>query len=69
MDAFVLVACPENSLGLDSREYLKPVVTPFELDLALNKDREWSGGFVANFQVSKDNYYLLPFQCVKRNPV
>ena len=33
IDVFVLVACPENSL-LDSQEFYKPVVTPFEMEIA-----------------------------------
>ena len=33
IDVFVLVACPENSL-LDSRDFFKPVITPYELELA-----------------------------------
>lgn len=41
LDAFVLVACAENSL-LDSREFHVPVVTPHELLLALGKGQEWS---------------------------
>ena len=53
VDVFVLIACPENSL-LDSKEFLKPVITPFELDVALNANRQWSGAFYANFQ------HLLP---------
>ncbi|KAI8811462.1 putative diphthamide synthesis protein-domain-containing protein [Cladochytrium replicatum] len=44
IDVFVLVACPENSL-LDTKEFLKPIVTPFELTLALGgKDSEWTPG-------------------------
>ena len=31
IDVFVLVACPENSL-LESRDFLRPIITPFELD-------------------------------------
>jgi diphthamide biosynthesis protein 2 len=42
LDAFVLVACPENSL-LDSKEFHVPVVTPHELLLALGHGVEWSG--------------------------
>ena len=49
IDVFVLVACPENSL-LDSRDYLRPIITPFELDVALNSNREWTGEFFANFR-------------------
>ena len=33
IDIYVLVACPENSL-IDSHEFFKPVVTPFEMELA-----------------------------------
>jgi diphthamide biosynthesis protein 2 len=39
IDAFVLVACPENSL-LDSREFHVPIITPWELEIALDY-REW----------------------------
>ncbi|KAJ3112863.1 Diphthamide biosynthesis protein 2 [Phlyctochytrium bullatum] len=40
IDVFVLVACPENSL-LDSKEFLKPIITPYELDAALNRPDDW----------------------------
>ena len=33
IDVFVLVACPENSL-VDSQDLYKPVVTPFEMEIA-----------------------------------
>ncbi len=36
IDIFVLVACPENSL-LDSQEFYKPVVTPYEMEVACNR--------------------------------
>ncbi|KAM4533522.1 2-(3-amino-3-carboxypropyl)histidine synthase subunit 2 isoform 1-T2 [Odontesthes bonariensis] len=53
IDIFVLVACPENSL-LDSSEFYKPVVTPFEMEVACNKTREWSEEYVTDFR------HLLP---------
>lgn len=53
IDIFVLIACPENSL-LDSSEFYKPVVTPFEMEVACNKDREWSEEYVTDFR------HLLP---------
>lgn len=34
VDIFVLIACHENS-AIDSREFYRPVITPFELQLAL----------------------------------
>ncbi|KAF7213598.1 2-(3-amino-3-carboxypropyl)histidine synthase subunit 2 [Nothobranchius furzeri] len=53
IDIFVLIACPENSL-LDSSEFYKPIVTPFEMEVACNKKREWSGEYVTDFR------HLLP---------
>ncbi|GAA6219424.1 diphthamide biosynthesis protein 2 [Lates japonicus] len=53
IDIFVLIACPENSL-LDSGEFYKPVVTPFEMEVACNKNREWSEEYVTDFR------HLLP---------
>ena len=46
VDSFVLVACPFNTL-IDSREFNKPIVTPYELEVALN-NRTW-GSFVWDF--------------------
>ncbi|RVE58982.1 hypothetical protein OJAV_G00199720 [Oryzias javanicus] len=53
IDIFVLIACPENSL-LDSSEFYKPVMTPFEMEIACNKKREWSEEYVTDFR------HLLP---------
>lgn len=48
IDVFVLVACPESSV-IDSREFYKPVITPFELAVALNPDVEWTGTHTSDF--------------------
>ncbi|KAH1166620.1 2-(3-amino-3-carboxypropyl)histidine synthase subunit 2 [Mauremys mutica] len=56
VDVFVLVACPQNSL-LDSRDFYRPVVTPYELELACNPTREWSSLYVTDFRD------LLPGGC------
>uniref|UniRef100_A0A3Q0S1T0 2-(3-amino-3-carboxypropyl)histidine synthase subunit 2 n=1 Tax=Amphilophus citrinellus TaxID=61819 RepID=A0A3Q0S1T0_AMPCI len=53
IDIFVVIACPESSL-LDSSEFYKPVVTPFEMEVACNKKREWSEDYVTDFR------HLLP---------
>uniref|UniRef100_A0A3B3TZH4 2-(3-amino-3-carboxypropyl)histidine synthase subunit 2 n=1 Tax=Poecilia latipinna TaxID=48699 RepID=A0A3B3TZH4_9TELE len=53
IDIFVLIACPENSL-LDSSMFYKPVVTPFEMEVACNRKREWSEEYVTDFR------HLLP---------
>lgn len=39
MDVFVLVACAQNSL-IDCKDYLRPVLTPFEIEVALG-GRDW----------------------------
>ncbi|XP_029181638.2 2-(3-amino-3-carboxypropyl)histidine synthase subunit 2-like [Acropora millepora] len=49
VDAFVLVACPENSL-IDSKEFFKPIVTPFEMELACLRTREWTGDYITDFR-------------------
>ncbi|CAO1632716.1 unnamed protein product [Sympodiomycopsis kandeliae] len=53
IDIFVLLACPENSLvdavdptGLRSKEFYKPIVTPYEMILALDENRTWTGSYV-----------------------
>ena len=53
MDVFVLIACAENSL-IDSKEFLRPIVTPFEMELACNPRRQWTGTCELDFR------HLLP---------
>lgn len=40
IDVFCLVSCPENAL-VDSKEFLRPIVTPYELMLALDPNSGW----------------------------
>eukprot|EP01133_Synstelium_polycarpum_P002653 gene2653-3059_t len=47
IDIFVVVACPENSL-IDSRDYYRPIATPFELNLAL-RGEDWTGEYITDF--------------------
>ncbi|XP_051867897.1 2-(3-amino-3-carboxypropyl)histidine synthase subunit 2 [Pristis pectinata] len=56
VDIYVLVACPENSL-LDSSEFYRPVITPYEMEVACNQTREWTGEYVTDFRD------LLPGAC------
>lgn len=49
IDIFVLIACSENTL-LDSSEFYRPVVTPYEMELACNPEREWTGEYPTEFQ-------------------
>jgi len=48
IECFVLVACPENSL-IESREFFKPIITPYELEVALRQEISWTGRYVLDF--------------------
>jgi len=48
VDIFVLVACPENSL-IDSKDFYKPIITPYELELALSKGKTWTGEYITDY--------------------
>ena len=49
--AWVVIGCWESSL-IDSKEFWKPILTPFELDLALKRDEDrfWTGEWSSDFQ-------------------
>lgn len=44
INVFVLVSCPQSTL-IDSKEYLVPVITPFELAVALEMSMEWGSEY------------------------
>ncbi|KAJ7074706.1 diphthamide biosynthesis protein [Mycena amicta] len=48
VECFVLVACPENSL-VEAKEFLRPIITPFELEIALQSEQSWTGRYVLDF--------------------
>ncbi|KAJ5811857.1 hypothetical protein N7474_008158 [Penicillium riverlandense] len=52
---WVVIGCWESSL-VDSKEFWKPVITPFELELALKGDAErvWTGVWQSDFQAVLD---------------
>ncbi|EKM77173.1 hypothetical protein AGABI1DRAFT_101874 [Agaricus bisporus var. burnettii JB137-S8] len=66
IECFILVACPENTLllndtisnrnqqqngGYSNKDFsFKPIITPFELQLALREEIEWTGKFVLDFE-------------------
>ena len=49
VDVFVLVACPETTL-IDSKEFLQPIITPFEFSLACNTTIQWSGRLITDYR-------------------
>ncbi|KAG8533218.1 uncharacterized protein KY384_002001 [Bacidia gigantensis] len=54
--AWIIIGCWESSL-IDSKDFWKPIVTPFELELALQKDDErlWTGQWSSDFQQVLDS--------------
>lgn len=48
-DVFIYVSCAETAL-LDSKEFLAPIITPFEAVLAFSRGSIWSGTYSMDFQ-------------------
>ncbi|KAL3507051.1 hypothetical protein ACH5RR_032433 [Cinchona calisaya] len=48
-DVFIYVSCAQTAL-LDSKEFLAPIITPFEAMIAFNRGSEWTGAYVMEFQ-------------------
>ncbi|KAH8105233.1 putative diphthamide synthesis protein-domain-containing protein [Cristinia sonorae] len=48
IECFVIVACPENSV-IEAKEFLRPIVTPYELEIALHAKPDWTGRYVLDF--------------------
>lgn len=49
VECFVLVACPENSLVAEEKDFLRPIVTPYELEVAMQAEQSWTGRYVLDF--------------------
>ncbi|KAE9394949.1 diphthamide biosynthesis protein [Gymnopus androsaceus JB14] len=49
IECFVLVACPENSL-VDAKDFYRPIITPYELEVALRAEQSWTGRYVLDFE-------------------
>jgi len=52
IDVFVLVACPETTL-IESKEFWKPIITPFELKMALG-NQDWTGYYETDITTVKN---------------
>ncbi|XVF09542.1 hypothetical protein REPUB_Repub07fG0102900 [Reevesia pubescens] len=48
-DIFIYVSCAQTAL-LDSKEFLAPVITPFEAMLAFSRGSQWTGTYVMEFR-------------------
>ena len=55
--AWVVIGCWESSL-IDSKDFWRPILTPFELGLALTKDEErlWTGQWSSDFQTILNDF-------------
>lgn len=55
IDGWVVIGCWESSL-VDSKEFWKPVITPYELEIALQNDdtRVWTGAWRSDYQTVLD---------------
>ncbi|XP_033340908.2 diphthamide biosynthesis 2 isoform X1 [Megalopta genalis] len=49
IDVFVMITCPENEM-FDSREFLKPILMPYEVELAFNSSRELYTEYCMDFR-------------------
>ncbi|KAL4254186.1 2-(3-amino-3-carboxypropyl)histidine synthase subunit 2 [Abortiporus biennis] len=49
IECFVIVACPENSV-IEAKEFLRPIVTPYELEIALRREPDWTGRYILDFK-------------------
>ncbi|PKA56256.1 hypothetical protein AXF42_Ash011186 [Apostasia shenzhenica] len=47
-DVFVYVSCAQTAL-LDSKDFLAPVITPYEAVLAFSRAKEWTGEYMLDF--------------------
>lgn len=61
IDVFVLVACPENSL-VDSKHFFKPIVTPFEMQLAVKSMQRTEDGIDGGESVEWSGEYVLDLE-------
>jgi diphthamide biosynthesis protein 2 len=48
IEVFVLIACSHCSL-IDSQEYFRPIITPYELEVACLSSRQWEGNIVMDY--------------------
>lgn len=61
IEIFVNVACIESSL-VESRDFYQPIITPYELEIALNQARKWTGDYIADFAELLPGKNLLQIQ-------
>lgn len=48
IDMYILVSCGQNSV-IDTKEFFTPIITPYELEVALGGQLSWEGKIVTEF--------------------
>lgn len=69
VDIFVSIACPENSIH-NSKDFFKPVVTPFDVELAFNESREFSTFHAIDFKdILPGGFDHIDFEKISKSDV
>ncbi|XP_019093205.1 PREDICTED: diphthamide biosynthesis protein 2-like [Camelina sativa] len=58
-DVFIYISCAQTAL-LDSKEFMSPVMTPLEANLAFSRGSEWTGAYLMQFQDVINSVKLEP---------
>lgn len=58
IDIWVVLGCPLGGIIVDCDEYYKPIITPYELNLALQATPMWTGKWLISLQAVLDNMKL-----------
>lgn len=68
IEGWVVIGCWESSL-VDSKDFWKPVITPYELELALQSDdaRVWTGAWRSDYQAVLDASAAAPNATAETN--
>uniref|UniRef100_A0A060TBB6 2-(3-amino-3-carboxypropyl)histidine synthase subunit 2 n=1 Tax=Blastobotrys adeninivorans TaxID=409370 RepID=A0A060TBB6_BLAAD len=52
VDMWVVLGCPLGGLMVNSEDYYKPIITPYELNLALQHEISWTGKWLIDFEAA-----------------
>ncbi|XP_040568224.1 2-(3-amino-3-carboxypropyl)histidine synthase subunit 2 [Lepeophtheirus salmonis] len=67
IDIFVYISCPQSVYAMaaeeTSKDYFQPVISPFELEMALNNNRSWEGNLCGDFEkILPGGSHFIPFE-------
>ncbi|CAL9732052.1 2-(3-amino-3-carboxypropyl)histidine synthase subunit 2 [Monosporozyma unispora] len=59
IDIWCILGCGQSGIIIDQfNEFYKPIITPYELTLALNKEITWTGKWITDFENALQNVTL-----------